>query len=85
MLRVMLRKCWAKRWMVLCLVLGSILLIATVVSFPMYRNAAFDRMLKDEFQNYLTEYGEWPAMQEMVIISKKEKDGATMSRIESLL
>ena len=85
MLRVMLRKCWAKRWMVLCLVLGSILLIATVVSFPMYRNAAFDRMLKDEFQNYLTEYGEWPAMQEMVIISKKEKDGATMARIESLL
>lgn len=85
MLRVMLRKCWAKRWMVLCLVLGSILLIATVVSFPMYRNAAFDRMLKDEFHNYLTEYGEWPAMQEMIIISKKEKDGATMKRMESLL
>lgn len=70
--------------MVLCLVLGSILLIATVVSFPMYRNAAFDRMLKDEFQNYLTEYGEWPAMQEMVVISKKEKDGVTMARLESL-
>lgn len=85
MLRVMLRKCWAKRWMVMCLVLGSILLIATVVSFPMYRNAAFDRMLRDEFNNYLTEHGEWPAMQEMVIISKKEKDGATMARIENLL
>ncbi len=85
MLRVMLRKCWAKRWMVMCLVLGSILLIATVVSFPMYRNAAFDRMLRDEFNNYLTEQGEWPAMQEMVIISKKEKDGATMARIEELL
>ncbi len=85
MLRVMLRKCWAKRWMVLCLVLGSILLIATVVSFPMYRNAAFDRMLQDEFRNYLTEQGEWPAMQEMVIISKKERGGTTMARIEEML
>ena len=47
--------------MILCLLLGAILLIATVVSFPMYRNAAFDRMLEDEFTNHLRDSGEWPA------------------------
>ena len=37
----------------LCLLLGCILLVATVVSFPLYRHAAFDRMIQDEFDQYL--------------------------------
>ena len=61
MLKIMLQKLWHKKWMILCLLLGAILLIATVVSFPMYRNAAFDRMLEDEFTNHLRDSGEWPA------------------------
>ncbi len=85
MLRVMLQKLWHKKWMVLCLLLGSMLLIATVVSFPLYRNAAFDRMLTDEFQNYLAENGEWPGINKMVTISKKDKGGKTIKRMEELL
>ncbi len=69
MLRVMLQKLWHKKWMVLCLLLGSMLLIATVVSFPLYRNSAFDRLLKDEFQNVLAEYGIWPKKIKLVTIS----------------
>lgn len=85
MLRVMLQKLWHKKWMVLCLLLGSMLLIATVVSFPLYRNAAFDRMLTDEFNNYLAENGEWPTKNKMVTISKKDKGGKTIKRMEELL
>lgn len=85
MLGVMLQKIWHKKWMIMCLLLGSVLLIATVVSFPLYRNAAFDRMLQDEFNNYLQKNGEWPTELEMTIISKKEAGGTSMKRMESFL
>lgn len=81
----MLQKIWHKKWMVICLLLGSILLIATVVSFPMYRNAAFDRMLRDEFENSLVENREWPALARMLIISKKDKTGSAINRMEGLM
>ena len=71
--------------MILCLLLGAILLIATVVSFPMYRNAAFDRMLADEFTNHLRDSGEWPAKLSIKLISKKEPGGTTMKRVEGTM
>ncbi len=85
MLKVMLQKLWHKKWMVLCLLLGSILLIATVVSFPMYRNAAFDRMLQDEFQKYLAENGDWPSKSEFIIVSKKDASAKSMKKMEALM
>ena len=81
----MLQKLWHKKWMILCLLLGAILLIATVVSFPMYRNAAFDRMLEDEFTNHLRDSGEWPANLTIKLTSKKEAGGKTMKRVEEML
>ncbi|MBQ7774348.1 MAG: ABC transporter permease [Lachnospiraceae bacterium] len=85
MLKVMFQKIWHKKWMVLCLLLGSVLLSATVVSFPMYKEAAFNRMLQDEFENYLTEEGEWPGILEFVIISKKDQGGKNIGRMEELM
>lgn len=85
MLRVMLQKLWHKKWMVMCLLLGSLLLIATVISFPLYRTAAFDRMLADEFENYLTENGTWPGCNRMVMISKKDRKGESISRMEGYM
>lgn len=85
MLKIMLQKLWHKKWMVMCLLLGSLLLIATVVSFPMYRSAAFDRMLQDEFKNSLLADSKWPAYNKMVIISKKDAKGSTISRMEGLM
>ncbi len=84
MLRIMLEKLMSKKWMNLCLLLGSVLLIATVVSFPLYQTAAYDRMLRDEFQNALADTGEWPAKLEMSVVSKKEAGGKTISRLEEL-
>ncbi len=85
MLKVMFQKIWHKRWMVFSLLLGSILLSATVVSFPMYKKAAFDRMLQDEFENYLTEKGEWPGLLEFVMVSKKDVEGKAIRQMEELM
>lgn len=82
MLRVMLQKIWHKKWMVLCLLLGSILLVATVISFPLYRGAAFDRMLIDVFDNSLAESGQWPSQNAMVMVSKKDKTGSSIRIME---
>lgn len=81
----MLQKMWHKKWMNLCLLLGCILLVGTVVSFPLYREAALNRMLQDEFANYASETGEWPTLNRISIQSSKEKGGTTISRIEGFL
>ncbi len=83
MLGIMFQKLLAKKWMFFCLLLGSVLLIATVISFPMYQTAAFDRMLQDEFQNYLAETGEWPAKLLMVDTSMKETGGEALRHREA--
>ena len=85
MLKVMLQKLWHKKWMVMCLLLGCVLLIATVVSFPLYRNAAFDRMIKDEFDDYLSETGLWPARNSMLIIAKNDRGGSSVARLEQAM
>ena len=75
---------WHKKWMFICLLLGSILLIATAASYPMYRNAVSNRMLQDEFGQSLEDNGEWPAMIDMVIMSKKNENGTAMSGMEKI-
>ncbi len=67
------------------MLLGSLLLIPTVVSFPLYRTAAFDRMLQDELEDYLARQGKWPTMNEITLISKKDNGGKTIDRVESLM
>lgn len=81
----MLQKLRHKKWMNLCLLLGSILLIATVVSFPLYQTAAYDRMLQDEFQNYIASEGKWPGVNSLTVISRKDRNGATVARMEELM
>lgn len=61
MLGIMFQKVLSKKWMFLCLLLGSVLLVATLVSFPMYQSAVFDRLLRDEFHTDYAESGVWPA------------------------
>lgn len=82
MFKIMMQKLLHKKWMNCCLLLGSILLIATVVSFPLYQTAAYDRMLQDEFRNYLATEGKWPTINSMLMVSKKDYQGATISRVE---
>lgn len=85
MYKVMLRKLLSKKWMSACLLIGILLLIATTASFPMYRREAFDRMLCDEFRGYLSANGEWPAVNKVVMVSKKDAGGRAMRRVEELM
>ena len=85
MYRIMLQKLRHKKWMNLCLLLGSVLLIATVVSFPLYETAAYDRMLQEEFKNYIASEGKWPAMNSLTVVSKKDRGGSTVARMEELM
>lgn len=85
MFKMMLKKLLSKRWMSLCLFAGIFLLVATSVSFPMYRGAAFDRMLREEFRSVLSSEGRWPAMNSLTMISKKDAGGRAISRAEELM
>lgn len=85
MLKIMFQKMWHKKWMISCILLGIVLLVATVVSFPLYRKAAYDRMLQDEFENVLRDSGEWPARLDMTLVSKQQKGGTSMTQMEGYL
>lgn len=82
MFGVMIRKMWHKKWLFFCLLLGSILLIATATSYPMYRNAVYNRMLQDEFDDALRTKSKWPVMITMELMSEKEEGGKTMQKVE---
>lgn len=62
MFTLIFQKLLHKKWMALCLLIGNILLVAVAVSYPMYRNASFQRMLTDEFDLYREREGKWPAV-----------------------
>ncbi len=85
MLGIMLRKLVSKKWMFACLLLGCTLLIATVVSFPLYRNAAFDKMLHDEFYAERTRTGMWPAKIEMTDLSMGRTESHTIYELEEVM
>jgi len=85
MFKIMLQKLISKKWMNFCLLLGSILLIATVVSFLMYQTAAYDRMLQDMFRNYIATESKYPTMDSISIVSKKDKTGSTLQKMETFM
>lgn len=85
MFGIMLQKMWHKKWMNLCLLLGCILLVATVVSFPLYKNAAYNRLLQDEFATYVSNHGTWPTMNQMKILSNKDTGGGTITKMENMI
>lgn len=85
MLGVMIRKMWHKKWLFFCLLLGTILLIATAASYPMYRNAVYDRMLQDEFEDALRADSKWPAGAELVIMSERGGSGSEMAQTEAFV
>lgn len=62
MLQIMLQKLLHKKWMVVSLLIGNILLVAVAASHPMYQNASLQRMLQDEFNTYFEDHNEMPTM-----------------------
>ena len=85
MFRIMLQKLWHKKWMNLCLLLGSVLMIATVICFPLYKEAAYTRMLQDEFEEERFQESEWPAVMQFSVVSQVRDEGTAVTKLENLM
>ena len=60
MFHLVLQRILHKKWMVVSLLIGNILLVAITVSHPMYQEASKRHMLTDGFTNYLEEKNSYP-------------------------
>jgi len=62
MLRFVIRKMLSKKWMILSLLIGNILLISIASGNPMYTHAVFQRTITKNLENYLTEKNAYPGL-----------------------
>lgn len=69
----------------LCLLLGCVLLIATVICFPLYKDAAYNRMLQDEFEDELFEESKWPTVLRFSVSSQSKDQGDAIWKMEELM
>ncbi len=76
MFRFMMQKLIHKKWMVVCLLIGNILLIAIACSNPMYKGASLQRMLTKQFSDYIATEGKYPAYLLMESSISRGKSGA---------
>lgn len=83
MLRFLVQKLLHKKWMVLSLLIGNILLISIAVSHPMYKRAALNRMLTDEFRFYIEQNAEYPGILSYSL-TRKEQGMDTFNSVEAL-
>ncbi len=71
MFRFMMQKLRHKKWLVICLLIGNVLLVAVAAGYPMYKNASLQRMLMDEFDSYAEKNGVHPGLITMSASSQK--------------
>lgn len=62
MIRFIKQKLIHKKWMVVCLLIGNILLAAIASSNPMYRDAALEKTLKSKYSKYIEETNKYPGV-----------------------
>lgn len=62
MIRFIKQKLIHKKWMVVCLLIGNILLAAIASSNPMYQDAALEKTLKSKFSKYIEETNTSPGI-----------------------
>lgn len=79
MFKIMLRRLRSKRWMTASLLCGIILLMATVSSFPMYKNAALNHMISEEYKDYHAKNGKWPSTLRLSLVVPQKEDRTILS------
>lgn len=84
MLQIMLQKILHKKWMVISLLIGNILLIAVAISHPMYEAASLQRMLEDEFTAYLEDNNENAAMLSVLGRMRKSSGAEDYERAKAI-
>ena len=62
MIRFVIRKMLSKKWMILSLLIGNILLISIAAGNPMYTHAVFQRTITKNLENYLNERNTYPGL-----------------------
>ena len=62
MFRFIIQKIINKKWLIFCLLIGSMLLIAISCCNPMYTSAALQKMLTDELDSQMNKTGTYPAI-----------------------
>ena len=77
MLKFVLRKMLNKKWMVLALLIGNILLVSITAGNPMYTQAVLQRTLTQSLQDYLTENNAYPGLA-LMRTNGRTKDPAVM-------
>jgi len=77
----MLQKILHKKWMAFSLLIGNILLISIAVSHPMYQEASRNRMLTDEFGNYMQDNNAYPMLVDMEGMARKQSGTGEMVRV----
>lgn len=82
MFSLMLHKLLHKKWMVLCLMIGNILLVAVAVSYPLYRVSSFQKMLINEFEDYEEANKEYPAIFQVNYATMKGSTQTPLLQVE---
>lgn len=62
MIRFVIRKMLNKKWMVLALLVGNILLVSITAGNPMYTRAVLQRTLTRNLETYLVENNAYPGL-----------------------
>jgi len=78
MLKFVFRKMLNKKWMVLALLIGNILLVSITSGNPMYTQAVLQRTLTQSMQTYLTENNVYPGLA-MITTGGRVKDAAVLT------
>ena len=76
MLRFIKQKLLHKKWMVISLLIGNLLLIAIACSNPMYQGAALQKTLSSKLANYIQSENDNPAVLSFTANLKGQKGQA---------
>ena len=73
MLRFVIRKMLSKKWMILSLLIGNILLISIAAGNPMYTHAVFQRTITKNLETYLNTKNAYPGLVTFKIKSQTDE------------
>ena len=82
MLRFVIRKMVSKKWMVLALLIGNILLVSITASNPMYTQAVLQRTLTTSLNSYLSERNRYPGLYSVRAGGLPSKNGLVLETRE---
>ena len=81
MFHLVLQRILHKKWMVISLLIGNILLVAIAVSHPMYQDASRRHMLTDGFTNYIEENNTYPMVIRTMAMVRKNSGTSTITKV----